>query len=482
VPAPYPSALTTEVGSPGGLSGAGGRWTVDDSYEEAVDLRWPNSVRVFDLMWRTDGQTNSVVRAIGLPIRQTRWAVTGSNVDPRVRALVEAELGLQVDEEGRRRTSGMGFSFDEHLRTALLSLVYGFMPFEQVYALGPPPASIPGLPPVLAHLRKLAPRMPRTLLRVDVAADGGLAGVTQLVPRGGYLTQEVTIGTDRLVMYANERVGADWYGTSILRSAFKHWLLKEQTLRLMAVAAERNSLGVPVVTYPAGGSRAEALAIGKRFRAGEEAAVAQEEGYSTELLGVTGSTIDLLPHLRWHDESIGRSALAMFLNLGHDRGARSLGDTFLDFFTLAENAIVAHLEEVLTEHVVRDLVAVNFGPDEPYPTIKADEIVTGGPLAADAISTLVREGVIIPDLDLEAHIRRQGNLPPSMRAEAAGPIGPIESLPQPVEELPGRPPPMTAAASGARSAAELGARLETVRARLAAYRAAEARQAPRPAA
>jgi len=440
MPSPYPATLTQEVGQPGQLlAGREGRYTVDDSYEEALDLRWPNSVRIFDLMFRTDGQTASTIRAIMLPLRQTRWAVLGTGVDPRVRAFVEAELGLQTDEEGRRRTSASGFSFDEHLRTALLSLVYGFMPFEQVYALGPPHRDALGpLPPVLAHLRKLAPRMPRSLARVDVAGDGGLAGIVQLVTRGYALAEQV-IPVDRLVMYANDRIGADWYGTSILRASYKDWLLKEGKLRLMAIAAERNSLGVPVVGFPADGSQAQALAIGKRFRAGEEAAVARPEGYTVELLGVTGTTVDLLPQVRYHDESIGRSALAMFLNLGHENGARSLGETFLDFFTLAENALAASIEETLVEHVVRDLVAVNFGPDEPYPAIKADEIETTGPLTADALAILVREGVVIPDLDLERHVRRRGQLPEPMRGAAPGAGGPIERIGPPAE----LPPPGT---------------------------------------
>lgn len=496
MPDRFPPSLTTEIGYPG-TSAVGG---IIENWEETAELRWPQSVAVYDRMRRTDGQTGAVLRAIGLPIRRTRWRPAGSDCDPRVVAFVEAEMGLQVDERGRRRRIREGISFNPYLRHALISLPIGHMPLEQVYEIGPPPPGIDGLPPMVAHLRKLAPRMPRTIVGFNVARDGGLLGIRQLAPGPTGILDQVTIPVERLVMHVNEQEGADWTGTSILRVAYKHWLLKDAFLRLSAVAGERNSLGLPVVNYGAGGDKAEALRVAKGARAGEEAGIALPPEYGFKLEGVTGNVFDLLAHINYHDQAIGRSALAMFLNLGHDGGIGhgSIGSTFVDYFALSVMAVVDELEETMTEYVVRDLVALNFGPDEPYPTIVADDIDPAGPYTAEALAALVNAGVIIPDDDLEAAVRARGELPPAARA-TAGPGGPPTTIDpnqpggvQPTPIPPGRPQPQlppggigpavplqpTAAAYRGRTVDELEQRLEGVRRQLAARRAARRADAP----
>jgi hypothetical protein len=406
---PFPAGITTERGAPGQVAFAG----IPETWEATPELRWPASVAVYDQMRRSDAQVVSVLRAVTLPVRRTTWRVAGDDTDPRVLGFVEAELGLAPEGEGRRRRRREGISFDRLLAEALLSLPFGHMVFEQVYAVGPPAADAPaGLPPRLAHLRKLGPRMPRTLAGFDLARDGGLDAVRQWVTHPDGRVEEVRLPNDRLVVFVNEREGADWTGTSILRGAYKHWLIKDSLLRVGAMAVERNGMGVPVVYYGPEGNADDALGYAKAFRAGEEAGAAAPDGtYRIELLGVTGQTRDELPLVKYHDESIGRSALAMFLNLGHDRGARSLGETFVDYFVMALGAVIDEIAETVTEHVIRDLVELNFGGDEPYPELVADELTPESLPTAEALKALVEAQVLTPDPELERYIRRRSGLP-----------------------------------------------------------------------
>ncbi|MCC4250801.1 phage portal protein family protein, partial [Microbacterium testaceum] len=53
---------------------------------------------------------------------------------------------------------------------------------------------------------------------------------------------------DRLVVFVHQREGGNWVGVSLLRAAYKMWLLKDRTLRVQALAAERNGLGMPSYT------------------------------------------------------------------------------------------------------------------------------------------------------------------------------------------------------------------------------------------
>lgn len=416
----FQASIEAELGHPGLGSGpgptsvTGATWV--DEWEETPELRWPQSVVVFDRMRRTDAQTRAVHLAVTLPMRRATWAVGRDGVDPRVADAVELNFGLVPERRGQARRRRQGISWDDYLRHLFLDLVFGHMPFEQVYDVGPPPPALEGrnLPNPMASLRKLGPRMPRSLTGIDVARDGGLEAVRQLViPPGEMVPRERRLEVDRLVYHCNEREGAEWRGQSLYRSSYKHWLIADALHRIGPMAVERNGMGLPVVTYdPAmGGTRAMALAIARDFRAGDQAALAVPEGYTVQLLGVQGAVRDELPLLRYHQEANGRNALAMFLNLGHDRGARSLGDTYVDFFTLSLNALSAQEEETITEYAVRDFVVKNFGEDEPYPPVLCEEITPDQVLNPTDLAALVAAEVIIPDAEFRADVRRRYGYP-----------------------------------------------------------------------
>lgn len=435
-----------EVGTPlpGGIIGAG---TLVDNllaeWEETAELRWPLSVAVYDRMARSDAQVDSVYRAVTLPIRRAAANLAGDDVRDEVKAFVEVNLGLDPDaaNRARRRPRGVtGVNFRDLIRDALLMLRYGHSLFEQVYELRPPGPELGNAAPAIgraAYLSKLALRPARTITGWRVARDGGLEGITQDVPGERGIPREVVIGIERLVAFVNDREGADWTGRSILRSSYKHWLIKDVLLRLGPQAIERNGMGVPTVYFPPDGDEQKALSIARAFRAGAEAGTALPEGYRLELVGVTGSVRDELPLVKYHDEAIGRAALAMFLNLGHDNGARSLGDTFVDYFVLALGAVIDELETTITEYVIRDLVAHNFGPDEPYPVLKFEEVTAEGTPTAEALKALADAGILTPDDDLEIEVRRRYGLPRWIPTPGSDRGGPVEVLPD--DGIPGEP-------------------------------------------
>jgi hypothetical protein len=101
----------------------------------------------------------------------------------------------------------------------------------------------------------------------------------------------------------------------------------------------------------------------------------------------------------------------MFKTLGHDSGARSLGDTFVDIFTQAVQSIANYFARVATEHIIRDLVELNFGPEEPYPTLSPGDLSANRAITTTALKELVDAGIIRPDDKLEAFMRATTGLP-----------------------------------------------------------------------
>ena len=58
--------------------------------------------------------------------------------------------------------------------------------------------------------------------------------------------------------------------------------------------------------------------------------------------------------------------LAHFLNLGTETGSWALGSTFADFFTQSLNAVAEQVCDVVQQHVIEDLVDLNWVRTSPH--------------------------------------------------------------------------------------------------------------------
>jgi hypothetical protein len=390
-------------------------WLYED--ETTPELIWPQSNSVYDSMRRTDSQVASVLRAVNLPVRRTPWRIDPAGARPRVVKFVADDLGLPIVGKGVRKPPPRvkdKFSWAEHLRLALLELVFGHMFFEQVYRVADDGS--------VAHLRKLAPRMPKTIERIDVAPDGGLISIKQWWTKTDTAPQPIPV--DRLVAYVHDREGGNWLGQSILRPAYKNWLIKDRLLRVQAQTIERNGMGIPL--YRAAETETDlsaGLGMATSWRAGEAAGSAVPFGADLVLRGVEGTLPDADPAIRYHDEQIARAVLAHFLNLGTQTGSWALGATFADFFVFSLQTLAQQIADVTTQHVIEDLVDINFGPEEPAPKLVFDEIGSQQAATAQALKLLVDAGVIHPDQILEETSRQQYGLPPADPATATEPPG-----------------------------------------------------------
>jgi hypothetical protein len=397
---------TNEIGyaSEQGVYGSG-FW---QSAETTPELRWPLSVRVYEQMRRQDAQVTSVLRAVMLPIRRTPWRIDPAGARPEVTELVSGDVGLPIkggDGNFWRKRSKNRFSFAEHLQHVLLMLQYGHMFFEQVYDYREDG---------LYHLAKLGPRMPRTISDIRVNRSGGLDGIEQY----GFTAdlKQDFIPVNRLVAYINDREGGDWTGNSLLRPAYKHWLLKDRMLRVQAQTIERNGMGVPVYEAAERDDQAQMDAgkkIAQSYKSGNASGAATPYGAKLRLAAPEGNLPDAGPAIRYHDEQIGRSVLAHFLNLGtgSQTGSRALGSTLNDFFVLSLQTEGEQIADVFNQHVIEDLVDANFGPDEPAPKLVFDEIGSRKDAVASALKSLVDAGILLPDHTLEEAVRQDYGLP-----------------------------------------------------------------------
>jgi len=382
-------------------------WWVDTSREKTPELRWPRCLDVYEDMNAQDAQVSSVLRAVTTPILRTGWRIDGTGCRPEVTAHIAADLGLPIVGEGNEvpavRTRGR-FSWGEHLEIALEDkLQFGHAVFEQKYRY----EAAEGL----YHLAKLGYRPPKTIAKFNVARDGGLISIEQ---KGDGSSGTVTLPVARLVVYVHRKKGGDWIGRSLLRPAYKNWILKDRLLRVQTQTVERNGMGIPKYTGADGGGE-EGLDAGQtivtEMRAGDNAGASIPFGAELELMGVTGTLPDADVPIRYHDEQIARAVLAHFLNLGTQTGSWALGSTFADFFTLSLQSVAESIRETATQHIIEDLVDTNWGPNEPAPKLVFDEIGSNGNAIVQAVSILVAAKVLQPDEDLEQFLRTALGLP-----------------------------------------------------------------------
>lgn len=106
--------------------------------------------------------------------------------------------------------------------------------------------------------------------------------------------------------------------------------------------------------------------------------------------------------------------LAHFLNLGgggKTGGSYALSDTFAEFFTLSLQTVAMQIQSVTQQHVVEDIVDLNYGETEPAPRVMFEEIGSRHPVTAEAIRALIESGALVADKPLEAALRTMYGLP-----------------------------------------------------------------------
>lgn len=402
-----------------------------EMFEQVPDLQWPFSIRMFWRMEREDSRVSSLLSAIGLPIRQTAWRIEQGSASPEVTQFVAENIGLPIagSSEGPLNTRRRGrFNFSQHLIWALTVLQYGHSVFEQVYRTDDDG---------LVWLVKLAPRPQRTIARWLVDTDGGLVSIQQwAASQGQPMTFIDGAGTPneipiaRLVVYTRDMEPGFWVGKSLLRPSFKHWLLKDELLRIQATTARRNGMGVPIAIGAPGATDADIdkLAVmAQGYRGGENAGGALPNGADLKLLGVQGNMPDVAKAIDYHDQMIAIVGLAHFLNLSGG-GSYALASVQADMFVQATETFATTIRDTFNAHVIEDLVDVNWGSDEPAPRLVFDAIGSQQDATAAALLTLVQAGIVHPDVLLEQTVRQRMSLP----AAGAAPLPPepVESPPE----------------------------------------------------
>lgn len=380
---------------------------VDALLDYIPELTWPHSIRTYSRM-RWDPQLKAVLSAYMLPIRRSDWAVDPAGCRDEVVADVADNLGLPILGDANPTPTGArrrGVQWAEHLRLALLDLVFGHMAFSRWYDLSGPKARIAGI----------SERMPETIDEIKLAQDGSIEFIEQGLSIAVQGNANNQIQANELVWYANDREGSLWTGQSLLRASYSAWLIKHEIWRVHATSIRRFGMGIPQVNAPAGAlpnQITEAGRLAASYRSGDSSGMGLPNGFTMELKGMTGSVPDAVEFIKYLDTQMTRATLTSLLDLSDStHGSRALGETFMDLFLLALQAIADETAAASTSQLVIPLVNANYGEDEPAPKITCGDVGSEHEVTAQTIQLLLSVNAIEPDPSLDAYLRNQYKLP-----------------------------------------------------------------------
>ena len=396
----------TEKGTSGSIAGVIPAWsrlhTFIDYDEVSPEVQWPLSVDVYDRMLN-DSQVKGLLLGCILPLMRFRWYLDKNGSRPEVYEKISRDYGIPLlDEENITRPRLRNrFSFKNHQKDAFRSLTFGHYYFEQVGVIGEDG---------LWHIKKLAPRRPKSIMEIEVADDGGLEGIKQAVG-----PMAPTIPVSQLVAYVWDQEAGNWVGRSMLRACFRNYVLKDVLMRVDAVKHERAGAGTPVIEAPEDATPEVIRALdqmAQKFRAGEESGGAIPHGASLELTGIKGIVPSTVDSMNFHNEEMARSFLMMFINLGStETGSRALGASFIDFFAYAQEAVADWFADVFNEHVIEDDIDWNYGEKEEQVPKLCYARVSEEDLPTSDLVSLIDSGGVQVDPELENYIRRRYRLP-----------------------------------------------------------------------
>lgn len=364
-------------------------------------LQGVQGIKIFDEMRKNDGTVRAAMLVTTLPIRRAKWFVnpaTEEQQDKDIANFVEHALFDWIE----------GMTWDDIVRQALLMVPFGVMLFEKVYG------TMEHEGKTWVTLKKLSPRLPKSILMWELVDH--TFGIQQ-IRQDGVLAQ---IPGSKLLIFVNEREGDNWWGSSMLRGAYKHWYYKDNLYKIEAIGFERQAVGVPKITMPAGYTESDekkAIDAAQNLRSNEYGYLILPTGYEAEFMDM-GSNSTAKPDMaiEHHNKQILLSVLAQFLELGTSKsssGSRALSQDHSDLFLKAEESIANTIRDVINLNLIPELVDMNFDNVKVYPKLDYSGITKVDVQAlGTAYSALVTAGAISPTDDDQQYLRASMGLPP----------------------------------------------------------------------
>lgn len=381
------------------------------SEEYLHTLRGHQAADIFDKMRRQESEIKMVLSAVQNPILDAKWDIEPGGDDSVSQEICEfVKFALFED---------MDRPWDQFVREALTAVPFGFAVFEcldKVVLNHPRWGSYNGL-------KGMAFRSPRTIYRWNLdKLTGKLASVTQIA--FGDLQRLVDIPAPYLMVITIDQEGDSYEGISMLRAAYGPFFRKQNLVKLNMIGIEKFAVPTPIGRIPNGKQNS---AEAKNLISALQQYSNHEQAYITlpaSPPNTGGWDIDFKPTnfdpekvqkaIDAEDKNIVKAFLAQFLELGMTTagGSWALAFNQSDFFLTAIEHIAKVIGARVNQGPLKRLVDLNYGPQPKYPKLVHYGISDkAGKELSETLKNLTDAQVVIPDDELEEHIRGRYRFP-----------------------------------------------------------------------
>ncbi|MEO8483340.1 MAG: DUF935 family protein [Acidobacteriota bacterium] len=285
------------------------------------------------------------------------------------------------------------------------------------------------------RLRKIAPRLAPTLWGWEQDKDGELVHVIQQAFKPDLSYTTMPMPAAKCLISSHQREGDNYWGRSILRSAYFHWWALTEMLRIGVVRADRWGVGIPKAKFTSVDAWANTKLVNqvkkalKALRSHEKAWVMEHPEVEFSMLQMNGTDggVKLSDDIEFHAKMIIQNVLATFLSGQADGMSTNRTSKLADIFSSVLELVAGDIAEDLDEQVIAELCDLNFVmAGREYPHVEFTNIAdTDLEALADQVGRLAAIGFITPSAEDEDFFREQYKLPPRA-ADAPTPPGPPE--------------------------------------------------------
>ncbi len=378
----------------------------EEDYLDA--LRNNERADVFDKMRRSDPQVKMCLSAVKNPIKSSNIEIIPAGDDFYYHN--DARLIEKILFES------MATPFPRFLSEALTMIEFGYSMFEVTHKnfINSPVKDSEGTTILNSYtgIRNISWRSPKTIDRWNLNHEtGDLESVLQLAY--GDLGRDVIIPAKYLLLFTLEREGSNYEGISLLRPCYGNWWRKNNYNKINAIGIEKFAVPTPIATIPQGKQSstqyAKLITALEKYTTHQSNYLIKPEGFDIDLNTNTYDPSKVEVSIENEDKRMVKAFLANFLELGMGgTGSYALSNDLSDFFLTGLEFIAKEIAEQLNKNLIPDLVKMNFGPRDKYPTIQFNGISDkAGKEMADILGTLTSAQIITPDDNLEKHLRKR---------------------------------------------------------------------------
>lgn len=375
---------------------------IEDEY--LSELKGVDGQKLYDKMLRSDSQIRKVYHAVNNPIRSAKWDIEPASDDPK-----DLEVAARIK---KILFSDIPGGWKGKLDEILTFPWHGHAVFEIIHAnrTDKTIGSYTGL-------LNLAYRDQRTLEEWKYE-NGILKSVHQ--KQSGDLEIDVDLPREILLIFFNEKKGDD-IGFPFLRMLYGNYKRKLLYKQLQAIGIERAALPVPHLEVPADlpvDSDEWTLAEDqlRAFTLAESSYFMMPHGF--KLTFNPTNTFDAAKTqvaIKAENEEIVGSLVAMFLEMGvgGNSGNQAGTEVSAAFFRDGIEYLADKIAETVNLELIPQLIRLNYGDAvEVMPKLTHDGITDqAGKEIMEIITGYVAKNVIVPDEQLEDHVRKIHSLP-----------------------------------------------------------------------